>query len=181
MNRKKIFTIPNFISFFRLLLLVPVGIFMWNENYLAMGIVILIGVGSDFLDGILARRLHQVSEVGKMLDPLADKLLIGLTTIILYLKQQMPLWLVVLIIGRDVAILISGFFYARKFKFIMPSNLIGKITANVLAITLICYIFQIKVFKEIFSGFAVLFVFLSSVSYLIRLIYHLQGKKEITH
>jgi len=144
-----------------------------------MGLIIVIGVASDFLDGILARRLNQISEMGKMLDPLADKLVIGLTTVILYLKHQMPLWLVILIIGRDVAILIGGLFYAKRFKFITPSNLIGKITANVLAVTLISYIFQINVLKEIFSALTVIFVFLSSVSYLIRLIYHLQGKKEV--
>jgi len=179
LDRKQIFTIPNFISFFRLLLLIPVGIFLWNENYLAMGIVIVIGVASDFLDGILARHLNQVSELGKILDPLADKFAIGLTTIILYLKNQMPLWLVIIIIGRDVAILLGGLFYAKKFKFITPSNIIGKITANVLAVTLISYIFQIQLLITVFSGLTVVFVILSSASYLLRLMKHLQGKAEI--
>ncbi len=179
MDRKRIFTIPNFISFFRLLLTIPVGIFLWREDYLALALVIALGIASDFLDGILARRLRQISDLGKMLDPLADKLAIGLTAIILYLKNQMPLWLVILIVGRDIAILIGGLFYAKKFNQVVPSNVIGKITANVLAITLVSYIFQIKHLMQFFSILAVIFVVISSISYLIRLINHLQGKKAL--
>ena len=179
MDRKQIFTIPNIISFFRLLLSIPVGFFLWKENYLALALVIVLGISSDFLDGILARRLKQISEPGKILDPLADKLGIGVATIILYLKSQMPLWLVILIVGRDVAIMIGGLFYARKFKLVIPSNIIGKITTNVLAVTLVSYIFQVDILMQIFSILTVIFVVISSISYLMRLVHHLQGKKAL--
>ena len=179
LTRDQIFTIPNLISLIRLLLVFPCSYYLLHEQYLLLSIVIAIAIASDFFDGILARKLKQISEFGKMLDPVADKVLVGTTAILLVVKQLMPFWLAAIIVGRDVAILIGGLLYAKRFKFVIPSNIVGKLTANVLAITLISYIFQIEALQKIFSYLAVVFIALSSVSYLIRLYLHFKGKKEV--
>ena len=74
-NSKKIFTIPNIISMFRLLL-IPVFIFSYVilKNDLLTVILLTVSGISDMLDGWIARRFNMVSELGKALDPIADKL-----------------------------------------------------------------------------------------------------------
>lgn len=80
-QKKDFFTIPNLMSCFRILL-IPVFVYAYlnahsvNGTYKALAVLILSGV-TDFFDGIAARKLHQVTELGKALDPIADKLTLG--------------------------------------------------------------------------------------------------------
>jgi cardiolipin synthase len=67
-------------------------------------IVLTIGGTSDWVDGFLARRLHQVSRLGELLDPLADRLYILATLVGLVLRHILPLWLALVIVGRDVVL-----------------------------------------------------------------------------
>jgi CDP-diacylglycerol--glycerol-3-phosphate 3-phosphatidyltransferase len=172
-NEEKSFrflTIPNLISIFRILLILPLALYVWHSNLKMIVILVLIAIISDFFDGIIARRFNQISEWGKILDPLADKLAIGTVLIVLFLKQQVPLWIVIIIVGRDVVIVLTGFFIAKKYRFIASSNFIGKVTANVLAVMVVSYIFNIDVLKKIMTLLAIFLVFLSSYSYLKRFI-----------
>lgn len=171
MNQEKSFrflTIPNLISIFRILLIVPLALYVWHSNLKMIIILVLIAIISDFFDGIIARRFNQISEWGKILDPLADKLAIGTVLIVLYLRQQVPLWIVIIIVGRDVVIVFTGFIIAKKYRFVTPSNFIGKVTANVLAVMVVSYMFDIEVLKKIMAPLAILLIFLSSYSYLKR-------------
>jgi len=158
-------TIPNLLSIFRILLLLPLAINVWNDNLDLVLLLVVIAIISDFLDGIIARHYNQISEWGKILDPLADKLSIGTLLIVLYMKQQVALWLVIIVVGRDVVILLGGCIVAEKYKHITPSDFIGKVTASVLAFMVISYIFNIEIFERIFTPLALVFVFLSSCSY----------------
>jgi len=159
-------TIPNILSLFRILLIIPIAYYFWYDNLKNVIILILIGIITDYLDGFIARQFNQITEWGKILDPLADKLAIGTMLIVLYLKHQVPLWLVIVVIGRDFAILSTGLFLAKKYRLLPPSNFIGKFTANVLTLMVISYIFNIEIFEIIFTLLGVLCVILSSSSYL---------------
>ena len=103
----RVLTVPNVLSALRL---ASVPIFIWlfatdREN----AAVILYGVGAttDFFDGYIARRLGQVSELGKLLDPLADRVFIVALAVALLIREVLPLWLFVTIVARDVLILIA--------------------------------------------------------------------------
>jgi len=161
----RFFTIPNLISIFRILLILPIAINVWNDKLDTVLLLVIIAFISDYLDGIIARHFNQISEWGKILDPLADKLSIGIMLIVLYFKQQVALWLVVIIIGRDVVILLGSYFIAEKYKHISSSDSIGKMTANVLALMVISYIFNIEFLERTFTPMALVFVFLSCYSY----------------
>ncbi len=176
--RSQIFYVPNLISLFRIGLLIPIGYFLWKNNLLFFGILASLAFLSDFLDGILARRLNQISDLGKILDPLADKLSIGMAMVILFLKEIVPTWLMLLVVGRDVAILIAGLIFSGKYKQVTPSNFIGKVTANVLAFMVVSYIFDIQILQKIFTPLAVFFVILSSASYAYRYYRELQQAKQ---
>lgn len=100
-----IVTIPNVLSLLRLL---SVPVFVWLfVSHREEAAVILYGAGAwtDFLDGLLARKLGQVSELGKLLDPLADRVFIVALAVALVARGTLPWVLAVVIIARDVVIL----------------------------------------------------------------------------
>lgn len=97
--------IPNVLTVVRLLLVVPVALALWWKEYqLAFLLFIFAGL-SDVLDGFLARRFNWHSRFGAMVDPLADKMLLVITYIVLTLTGIIPWWLTAVILGRDIIIM----------------------------------------------------------------------------
>ncbi|MBZ0091798.1 MAG: CDP-alcohol phosphatidyltransferase family protein [Sulfuricellaceae bacterium] len=98
----------NAITLLRLAL-VPLIVFLLAEGNFgaALGLFAVAGI-SDALDGYIARRYRLVTQIGSLLDPLADKLLITATVLSLAYLQRLPLWLTLLIVGRDGVILIGA-------------------------------------------------------------------------
>ncbi len=166
----RIVTIPNLLSIFRIILLLPISYFVWYDKLKIVAILILFSFCSDYLDGIIARRFNQMSDLGKILDPLGDKLSIGVVLIILNLKGSAPLWLVLIVVGRDLIILLVGTVLASKYRLLIHSNFIGKVTVNLLSFMMIGYIFNIRLMRQIFTPLAVAFIFFSSYSYLKRIL-----------
>jgi phosphatidylglycerophosphate synthase len=128
-HSSRFFTLSNIISLSRLLLAIPVcfGIlYDWSDSLLL--ILALLAYISDILDGYLARMNNDISEWGKILDPLADKILVGSAAISLMIVGKLSIWYIALVLGRDIAILIAG----------LLSRYIGKVAVITVAITLIC-------------------------------------------
>lgn len=107
--------IPNSITFLRILLVAPLLVAMAVGDYgLALALFVVAGV-SDALDGFLAKRFHWESRLGALLDPLADKLLMVASYLMLGAQGHLPLWLVAVVIGRDVVILLGAGTYRLLF------------------------------------------------------------------
>jgi cardiolipin synthase (CMP-forming) len=105
MNR--ILTVPNQLTFLRLAFLPFFIIAIKYDRYgLALWILLAAGV-SDALDGMLARRLNQKTSLGAYLDPIADKLLLSSSYIVLAFKAKIGWWLAIMVLGRDVLILVA--------------------------------------------------------------------------
>jgi cardiolipin synthase len=123
----RIFTIPNILSFVRLLL-VPVFLVLIvrGEDGLAL-LVLVISSITDFLDGIIARRLNQVTRLGQLLDPAADRLFIFTALIGLAVRGVIPWWLVIVIVGRDVLLAILGITLANFGFGPLPVHHLGKV------------------------------------------------------
>ncbi len=104
----RIWTIPNALSILRLF---GVPLFLYlvlGPHEDAWAVVVLAVSGfTDWLDGVLARALHQMSSFGALLDPLADRLYILATLVGLVLRQIIPLWLAVVIVGRDLVLALA--------------------------------------------------------------------------
>ena len=99
----RVFTLPNVLTFVRLL---GVPLFLWlilvpHADGWAF-VVPAIGGATDFLDGYLARSWHQISRIGQMLDPVADRTYIAATLLGLALRDIIPWWLVGILVARDV-------------------------------------------------------------------------------
>ena len=106
--------IPNIISIVRIVLVVPITYYLWSQNYLVALLLFLVGGLSDGLDGFLARRYHWETELGVMLDPMGDKLMMLSAYLLLGWHSLLPWWLVILVISRDL-ILVFGTLLYRKF------------------------------------------------------------------
>jgi cardiolipin synthase (CMP-forming) len=110
----RVLTVPNAISFARLLLVPVFGILIvTGEDGWAL-LVLAISGASDWLDGVLARRLGQVSRLGQLLDPAADRLFILVTLVGLAWRDVVPVWLLAVIVARDVVLGIMLLVLARR-------------------------------------------------------------------
>jgi cardiolipin synthase (CMP-forming) len=104
-----ILTIPNLLSFLRILLIpVFVGLIV-HEGTELPGLLLFAGVAAtDWVDGYVARRTNQVSEVGKILDPVADRLAVAAGLVAIIARGALPLWAGLAILVRDAAVLLAG-------------------------------------------------------------------------
>jgi cardiolipin synthase len=104
----RIWTLPNVISFARIMLL---GVFCWllfgAERRIAATIVLMVVGITDFLDGYLARRFHQVSTLGKVLDPVADRLVLVTGVIAIAVYGAVPAWLAAVVLGRELLVSVA--------------------------------------------------------------------------
>src|SRR5437867_631692 len=105
-----ILTIPNALSFTRIAL-IPVFVWLIVDHDTTFGGLLLFGavVSTDWVDGAVARATGRVSELGKILDPVADRLSIAAGLIALIVRGAFPLWAALLILVRDALILLAGF------------------------------------------------------------------------
>ncbi|MDR0926991.1 MAG: CDP-alcohol phosphatidyltransferase family protein [Ignavibacteria bacterium] len=162
--QKKIFTIPNIISFCRILIIIFAARELYIGNNINSFILYLTAGLTDFLDGYLARKLNQISELGKMLDPIADKLMIGTAVIILLIQARMPIWYVSIIVARDLFNLLGGLWVSRKIKFVLPSVLIGKIAAVITMATFMLNILNVWFIEYLYYA-SVILLLVSSLIY----------------
>jgi cardiolipin synthase len=111
-----IWTVPNLLSLLRILLIPVFFVLIVNPGHEMAGILVFAAVAStDWIDGYIARRTDRVSELGKVLDPTADRLVIAAGLIALVIRGAFPLWAAALILIRDLAVLVvGGFLLAGK-------------------------------------------------------------------
>lgn len=104
-------SLPNIITLLRILLIVPILLLLFYEHYKGAMILFLLASISDGLDGLLARYLCASTRLGSILDPLADKLLILSSVVMLFTLQLFPLWLLAAIFIRDGVLLFGTLVY----------------------------------------------------------------------
>ncbi|HPD34451.1 MAG TPA: CDP-alcohol phosphatidyltransferase family protein [Bacteroidota bacterium] len=165
----KIWTIPNLMSFIRLLLVPFVTYYLYNEKMVVALILIGIAYALDLLDGWVARRFNQISEFGKAFDPFADKVLYGMIALTLVIKKLLPLWFFLFVIVRDGSQLIYGSHIFKKYQRITPSNIYGKIAAFCLAISLLGIILKIPYINPYLLIITTILMFISSCIYIVEI------------
>ncbi len=145
----RIFTIPNVLSLIRLglvpvfLVLVIVG----NDGLALLTLVV--SSVTDYLDGVLARKLNQVTRLGQLLDPAADRLFIFATLIGLAIRGIVPWWFVAIVVARDVVLLVLGVVMANYGYGPLPVHHLGKIATFCLF-----YALPILMIGQVFTGAA---------------------------
>lgn len=106
--------IPNILSLARIIIIVPFVLYFLNDDYLASAFVLIVSGFSDMFDGMIARSLGQITPLGKVLDPLADKLTLTAVIICMGIKFPEIVPFVVILILKDLSMLIAGSFLIKK-------------------------------------------------------------------
>jgi len=125
---RRVLTVPNAISALRIAL-IPVFVALILDEHTTTAGLIMFGcvIATDWVDGTIARRTGQVSELGKVLDPVADRLAIAAGIIALAIRGVFPVWAAVAIIARDVAILGVGVYLLSRRHIRLEVRWIGKV------------------------------------------------------
>ena len=129
-------TIPNLITLFRIILTPLFIIFLIQGNYRKAFVVFVLAGVSDMADGLIARTWQQKSRLGSYLDPLADKLLMAASFVTLSIYHQIPSWLTVVVLSRDVVLAVGVvIFRLADIPLVIRPSLAGKWTTTFQLIT----------------------------------------------
>jgi cardiolipin synthase len=175
--------IPNFITLIRFFLIPLYLIVFFSElqhsNLYAFLILLLAGL-SDMLDGYLARKNGQITELGKLIDPLADKLMM-IAVMFSFVIDQRITWIAAgVFFLRDAGmILISAFFHFRKNKRIMAANLFGKATTVFFYLAFLLIMFQLPYAQEAL-WLGIILSFITSFIYLYSFIKNKDQLKRVS-
>lgn len=142
-RKDQIFTIPNILSFIRLLM-IPVIVWLYGEkqNYLAATAMIILSGLTDVADGVIARKWNLVSDLGKILDPIADKLTQAALIYCLVAKYDWMFPLLILFAVKEIIMGISGLIVIKKKDVVNSAQWFGKLGTLVLyAVMSILFLF----------------------------------------
>ena len=171
--------LPNTLTTIRMILIVPFVMIMQitpdgNGRFAALAIFIIASM-TDFLDGYIARKNHLVTNFGKFMDPLADKLLVSAAMICLVSMDRLPAWMVIIIISREFAI--SGFrLIAAENGIVIAANYWGKFKTVSQMIMIILLLADLG---GVFDVLAQIFIWLSVALTIISLITYIWQNKKI--
>jgi CDP-diacylglycerol--glycerol-3-phosphate 3-phosphatidyltransferase len=139
--KREFLTASNILSISRILLVIPFLLVMFSgapSARLWALLILALAALTDRLDGLLARRYGQETEWGRVLDPLADKIGVAALGLVLLVFGLIPLWFVVVLLGRDLLILAGGIILRTRTGRVVPSNTTGKWAVGTVAVTLGC-------------------------------------------
>ena len=128
----RIFTLANIISFVRLLMVPAYLVLLLNGYDLAATLGFAVAAATDFLDGQIARRTHTVSRLGQLLDPAIDRILMITGVLGVFIVGRIPLWVIVVVVVRDLYLLIGGGILLSRFRIRVPVIYPGKFATTFL-------------------------------------------------
>ena len=140
--QKKIITIPNVLSFFRLCLIpVILWIYLGLENYIFAGFMFFFSGLTDLVDGYIARKFNMISDVGKVLDPIADKATQGVVVLLLATKFPIILAVAALILIKEVFMAITGYMVIKKCDIVLAAEWYGKLSSLIINSAVVLLLF----------------------------------------
>ena len=135
----KMKNVPNILSVIRILL-VPLFVYLFMTGKVAVAVAVFIISGfTDVLDGYIARKYNYITNLGKFLDPFADKLTQFTAFICLYLTQLVPLWMPVVYFLKELGTTIGALVVFRNRKKVVKSNIFGKL-ATFFVFAFVCFV-----------------------------------------
>lgn len=167
----RIFTVPNILSFIRILLipLIVISYFVLGNNYLAVGLIAVSGL-TDIADGFIARKFDTVSNVGKILDPIADKLTQMAVLTCLAFKNKRLIVLITIFVLKELVMGISGLITIKKNGIINSAKWYGKANTVLLYFAMIVLILFSDIGDtaiNIITGVCLLSLIFSLVMYIV--------------
>lgn len=173
-----IWTIPNIMSMIRLALAPVVAHFIYYDQYTLAVIFALIAGLLDIFDGIIARKYEMISEFGKIIDPLADKITYAFVVITMLFKGLLPIWYVILFVARDLIILLGSLIFSKKIDQIPQADQIGKYSIFLNAILIFIILCGVRNIPSLFFVILILLLYLSTANYILKGIKMIKNKKH---
>ena len=172
--KKEIFSIPNLLSFFRLAL-IPVYAYIYlnatqTHQYVLAGTIMAVSCLTDMIDGKIARHFNMITTVGKILDPIADKMTQFTLTLCLSLEYPVLMPVLALFVVKEAFQLIAGIFFLRKGRMLPGALMTGKVCTTVLFISLIALVLFPEMNPAVVNAIALTdgaFLAISFVSYVL--------------
>ncbi len=172
--KKEIFSIPNLLSFFRLAL-IPVYAYIYlnatqTYQYVLAGTIMAVSCLTDMIDGKIARHFNMITTVGKILDPIADKMTQFTLTLCLSLEYPVLMPVLALFVVKEAFQLIAGVFFLRKGRMLPGALMTGKVCTTVLFISLIALVLFPEMNPAVVNAIALtdgVFLAISFVSYVL--------------
>lgn len=131
--KDKIITIPNILSLFRFCLIpVIIWIYLGLQNYILAGFMVLFSGFTDIVDGYIARKYNMISDVGKVLDPIADKSTQGVVVLLLATKFPLILIVAALILIKEVFMAVTGYMIVKKCDIVLAAEWYGKLSTVII-------------------------------------------------
>ena len=138
---KQILTIPNLLTVFRILLIpLIVWLYCGKQDYLLAAWVLLLSGATDIADGFIARRFHMVSDLGKVLDPIADKLTQTAALVCLLTRFQAVWWLLGVLVVKETVMAVMGLLVIRRTGAVYSASWHGKLATCVLYAVILTHI-----------------------------------------
>lgn len=156
LRKKEILTIPNLLSFFRIIL-IPVMVILYcqHQNYIGSVAVIALSGLTDMADGKIARKYNMVSDFGKFLDPLADHLTQAAMILCLITRYPYIGWLIVIFAVKELVLLICGLFRLKSKDTVTGARWYGKVTTAVIYGSMIL-LFLLPTMPAAFANFLII-------------------------
>ncbi len=161
-------TISNILSLSRVFLLVPIVVLILkpgNEYRITVLVIMLVAASTDFFDGLLARALNQVTDFGRLLDPVADKICLITISAALVITGDVPLWFAGFVALRDILIVVGSSFIISRRKIVVQSVWAGKWTVTFIA----AYLILATIRVDSMALIKMFFLYLSTASLFISL------------
>ena len=166
---KYIKLIPNILTVIRFIFIPFIVIALSVNNYILALVLFTVSSLSDVLDGFIARKYDAITDFGKLMDPLADKLTQISTLLTLYVKRIIPFWIVLIVISKEL-ILISGASFLYGKQLVVSSKWYGKLSTVLLYLavvsSLIIRLFDLPKFDLYIYGLAICLAIFSVFGYI---------------
>ena len=178
MTKKEIFTIPNLLGYLRLILIPVFAVLYLNDYYAGAIIALAISILSDFFDGILARKLHQVTELGKLIDPVADKF--TQATVVICCAFHFPLlWpLFGIEFVKEMFMIIAGAVTIKRLdRKLNGAKWYGKITTAIMDFILL----SLVIFPHMSTGLSTGLIIFCGICMIITLILYIAEYRRMWH
>ncbi len=140
-KKEEIMTIPNLLTVFRILLL-PLIVWLYNfkENYTAAILILLVSGLTDIVDGFVARKFNMVSDLGKILDPFADKLTQWTLFICLAMRYKIIMFIVCLFFLKEITLAFMGYIVIKRKDLVNSAKWYGKLNTVIIYATIVILI-----------------------------------------
>ena len=175
MNRQ-LWTASNFLSILRILLVIPIALLILSDGnssrFYAVGLICIAAL-TDLFDGMLARRFNQITDLGKIIDPLADKIAVILISVILTLKGKIAPWFLIVVMLRDMLIFFGGMYIRQSRGILLQSTKTGKWAVTAVTAYILLTVLDLETFenaKVVLMFASILMLIVSFALYLKRFI-----------